>query len=280
MSRYEVVTDARAELGECPLWNPRTGTLHWVDIPNGFLHTHRPSDGTHTRLFVRPFLSAVALTDHGSLVAAVRGGVAHLDPETRELRFFASIERENPARRLNDVGVDPAGGLWVGCVDDGETPGSSTIYRVDHTGVRPMITGLDFANGIAWSPDGRTLYTVDSLRYTVAAHDVSGGEPSFRDFVWQGTARDGMPDGLAIDLAGDLWVAFWGAGCLRRLGPDGTVREVVTLPAQRVSSCAFGGERLDTLYVTSAAGDGESSGAVFALPVRTPGLPVPTITRT
>jgi sugar lactone lactonase YvrE len=283
--RYEVLHQSRATVGEGPLWDPKAQVLRWVDTPSGTLHVFDPSDGSDRAVELGTDLGSIALHADGGLALALRGEVAHFDPVTGSVTTIAEIEAAKPTRLLNDSGVDPAGRLWVGCVDDHEIPGSSSVYCVSGGSATQVLTGLTLANGIAWSPDGTTMYCVDSYTYTVFAYDYDPVTADVRPHgtLWSGTEGDGFPDGIAVDVAGDVWVAFWGGGCLRRIRPDGAVQETITLPVSQVSSCAFGGPGRTDLYITSATygmdvdarADEPLAGALFRVSVGTPGVRIP-----
>jgi sugar lactone lactonase YvrE len=284
MTDFEVLHDAHAIVGEGPLWDSRTGVLWWVDTPQGRLHAFEPISGDRTVTDVGTDLGSVVSHADGGLVLALRGRVAHYDGATGQLTTIAEVEADSPDRFLNDAGVDPVGRLWVGCVDDRERPGSSSFYRVADAAATAVLTGLTLANGVAWSPDGAIMYCVDSLAHTVFAYDydVGTGDVRFRTLLWVGTERDGMPDGIAVDARGDVWVALWGGGCVRRLSPTGTVRDRIDLPVSQVSSCAFGGGDLQDLYITTASyglgaddlSEQPLAGALLRVRVDTPGLPL------
>jgi sugar lactone lactonase YvrE len=289
MTDFEVLHDAHATVGEGPLWDGRSGVLRWVDTPQGRLHAFDPASGDRTAIDVGTDLGSVVPHVDGGLVLALRGRVARYDGATGQLTTIAEVEADRPTRYLNDAGIDPAGRLWVGCIDDRELPGSSSFYRVTDATATSVLTGLTLANGIAWSPDGATMYCVDSLAHTVFAFDYEAGtgDARLRTLLWAGTERDGLPDGIAVDAHGDVWVAFWGGGCVRRLSPTGTVRDRIDLPVSQVSSCAFGGDDLQDLYITTAAyglstgdlAEQPLAGALLRVRVDTPGLPVPEFSR-
>jgi sugar lactone lactonase YvrE len=247
--------EAAAELGESPIWNQRTGELVWVDIVAGHIHFFEPSTGNDRIIEVGQPVGAVGLRRSGGLVLAVRDGFALLGPSDERPRLVAAVEMENAAHRMNDGACDARGRFWAGTMqfDSGGPTGS--LYRLDPDGaVDRMLTGVTTSNGIDWSLDGRTMYYIDSATRGVDAFafEVESGAISARKRVVEVEGGVGVPDGLTVDSDGFLWVALWGGGQVRRYAPDGRLALTVNLPVSQVTSCAFGGPDLRTLYVTSA----------------------------
>ena len=166
-----------------------------------------------------------------------------------------AVEPDRPGNRLNDSCVDPAGRLWFGSMDDGESAPSGRIYRADARGVVPVIDGIAITNGPAVSPDGRTLYHCDTLAGTVhvCALDEAGAIVGSRVFVQVDVEEHGHPDGPIVDAEGHVWVAFYGGWCVRRYAPDGRQVAEVRLPVGAVTKIAIGGPDGRTAYVTTAA---------------------------
>jgi sugar lactone lactonase YvrE len=286
-SPVELVVDARADVGEGPVWDDRCGRLLWVDITPGLLHTLDPRSGSTTAHPAGQALGSVAMRARGGLVLALRDGLHALhaaDAIAGPIEPLLPIDADRPLLSLNDSACDSAGRLWVGSVSDGEEPGSGRLYRVDpDLRVTPVLDGTTLANGIGWSPDERTMYFVDSTALTVFAfdYDLSTGTPTGRRVLARTAEPLGLPDGLAVDEEGFVWVAYWGGWCVRRYAPDGSLNRVVELPVAQVSSCGFGGDDLGDLYVTTAAfelGPGElarqpAAGGLFRLRPGNKGLP-------
>ncbi len=157
-----------------------------------------------------------------------------------------------------------------------ESPGKGSFFRLDTDGsVTELLTGLGISNGLGWSPDDTLMYYTDSLDYRVDVLDydlASGQMGERRPFVSLGSGEV-MPDGMAVDAEGGVWVAVWGGGVVQRYDSAGRLTSVARLPAANVTSCAFGGPGLDQLYITTAAGPGRSAGALFTCPAGVAGLP-------
>lgn len=302
----ELVVDARADLGEGPRWDADSGVLEWLDVPRGLWHRMTPAGRIVASRRLGDRVSCVRPRRDGGWVAAVDGAIVLLDRDGVEegcraaevdgtgTSFDRSAVEERrwdlalaPGAVLNDGGCDAAGRLLVGSV--APDPADGALHRVDPDGsVTVLRRGVAMSNGLDWSPDGRVLYHVDSAAGTVTAFgydadagtvaalddDADTGSVSGARVVIRVPPTEGMPDGLAVDGEGALWVAIWGAGEVRRYTPDGRLDGRVTVPASQVTSCALGGGRL---WITTAR-QGLSShdldreplaGAVFACDVPT-----------
>jgi sugar lactone lactonase YvrE len=250
-----VALDARAELGEGPVWDDRRACLFWVDIMRGRVHQFDPASGSDREVDVGQPVGAVRPTLGDDLVLAVRDGFARLDLLTGVARMIAAVDADHPERRMNDGGCDAQGRFWAGTMALDERPGAGALYRLDpDLRVRTMIAGVTISNGIDWTDDGRTMYYVDTGSGCVDRFDVepASGEIGGRRTFVRVPAAAGSPDGLAIDSTGGVWVALWGGGAVHRYSPTGTLEQVVRLPVTHPTACAFGGPDFRDLYITSA----------------------------
>ena len=174
---------------------------------------------------------------------------------TVEPVFVAAAPDPDPSMRANDGKCDPQGRLWAGTMAFEATVGRGRLVRIDPDGTLTRhLDGLTIANGIGWSPDGRTLYFIDSAHGAIDAFDFDPGPGTIsrrRPFA-RIPAPEGQPDGLAVAADGSLFVAVWDGGELRRYRPDGSLMARLPVPAARPTSCCFGGTDLGDLYVTSA----------------------------
>lgn len=255
MSRQvELLVDAHASLGEGPCWDARENVLWWVDILQQTLYRFDPNSGTSKSFQFDRSVSVAIPRSAGGLVVALRDGFYAFDPATLGRELIAEVA-PGPDFRLNDAKCDSSGRLWGGTVHADELSGVSAFYRVDPTGrVEQIWDGVTCSNGIGWSPDDRLMYYVDSgaHRIDVCDYDSSSGRVENRRTLAEIAVEDGEPDGLTVDSAGFVWVALWAGGALRRYGPNGRLEEVIPIPAHNVTSCTFGGDDLETLYVTTA----------------------------
>jgi sugar lactone lactonase YvrE len=246
---------AGADLGEGPVWDAEASVLIWVDITAGLVHRFDPATGRDAEFDVGRPVGAAVPTTSGRVAFAASDGFSLLDPGTGRIEPIAEVEADDPQTRMNDGKCDPAGRFWAGTMDvEGRRPLGS-LYRLeaDHRLVQ-VLTGVTISNGIGWSPDGRTMYYIDSVTHGVDALDVDPepGSVSNRRRLVDFPSEWGLPDGMTVDEEGFLWVAFWDGAAVRRIAPDGRIASVVGFPVSRVTSCAFGGADLTDLYVTSA----------------------------
>ncbi|HEX8940934.1 MAG TPA: SMP-30/gluconolactonase/LRE family protein [Candidatus Limnocylindrales bacterium] len=251
----ELLDRARATTGEGPLWDAARGVLWWVDIPAGLVHRFDPRRGPDVPLDVGAAVGAVALRRDGTLLAALADSLAVLDPADGRLATLLPFLPADPALRCNDGKVDPAGRFWIGRLDRAEAAGAGTLLRVGADGsVTTCLAGLTVPNGLDWSPDGGTMYYVDSAWGEVRRYDFDPlhGTMTREASLVRFPADGGVPDGLTVDAEGCLWVAWWGMGRIERVSPGGEHLESIELPVSQVASCAFGGDDLDQLYVTTA----------------------------
>jgi sugar lactone lactonase YvrE len=260
MSRVtSVFWPGRATLGEGPLWDARIDTLYWVDIVAGAVFAQGPAVDGPDRIDVGAQVGCLGLTDDPCvLVAGLRTGWHLLDTRSGGLTFLADPEAERPDCRFNDGSVDPAGRFWTGSLEDGETRPVGRLHRLSGDGTHAVADeGFFCSNGIDWSPDAHWMYFVDSRAdaiYRYAFDGDSGGLGDRRIFA-DTSALNGIPDGLRVDSAGDVWCAFWDGAQIVRFAPDGTVAEQMPVPVLRPTSVAFGGPGLRTMFITSASID-------------------------
>ncbi len=253
----ELALEARSELGEGPMWDADLRRLVWVDITGSSVHRYDPERGHHESANVGQPVGAVVCRGASGLVVAVRDGFGFLDFERGELELVAEVEAEMPGNRMNDGKCDTAGRFWAGTMSSAGDRPTGALYRLDSDlSVTRVLDGVTISNGIAWSPDDRQMYYIDSPSYRVDVfdYDVERGEIANRRTLFELPPNGGLPDGMTVDAEGLLWIAFWGAGAVRRYTPDGLLAAVVELPVSLVTSCAFGGDDLRDLYITSASG--------------------------
>lgn len=255
LEAFDLALDVRAELGEGPIWDDRRRRLVFVDIMRGHVHEFDPATGADRVLEVGQPVGAVALAAKGDWILAAQDGFHRLDPDTGRMSVIAFVEADRPETRMNDGAVDARGRFWAGTMGMGGRRDCGTLYRLDPDGsVHAMLSPVSTSNGIDWSPDGRRMYYVDTPTGRVDVFDfdeATGAIANRRPFVEVPNA-DGRPDGLVVDEVGDVWLALWQGGAVRRYGSDGRLDRAVTLPASLTTKPAFGGPALEDLYVTSA----------------------------
>jgi len=250
-------TAAQTLLGEGVRWDARRNELLRVDILAGRVHRDLLGDDGDlipVRAYDLPgTVGAIAPVagDDGWLLAAGRGFV-HLRPDG-SYRSIAEVAAEGT--RMNDAACDPEGRFWAGTLADDHHDGGGALYRLDGTGrCELVLDGLTISNGLGWSPDGGTMYLVDSGPRVIYAFafDPGPGTISDRRVVAALGEEVGAPDGMTVDAAGDLWVAIYGGGCVRRYASNGELRQVLVVPAGQATCCGFAGPGMGRLYVTTA----------------------------
>ena len=242
-------------LGECPLWNEDQQSLYWVDIRRPAVRRLDHASGRIDTWAMPDLVGAIAfIAGEDRLLVALPDRIALFDPATGALEPFVAAP-QIPGHRFNDGRVDASGRFWVGTMHNTTRAPEGVLYVVDgRRALTPVQTGICIPNSLGWSPDGRTMYFADSLRYTIFAYDFdpeTGAMSNERAF-----ARSTAPafaDGSAIDAEGFLWNAEFNGGRIVRYAPDGRIDRVVEVPAQRPTCCAFGGPDLDILYITTAS---------------------------
>lgn len=244
---------ARAKLGEGPVWDAADQCLYWVDIGRNQIRRYREPGGDQLVATLDVPAGAVAPRRSGGLIAAAGMGFAAVDPGGADpaVRWIGRVAAGD---RMNDGACDPAGRFLAGTMNYDRSPGAA-LYRLDPGGsVTTLVGGVALSNGLGWSPRGDLLYYIDtpSRQVDVFDYDVATGTPSGRRLFADVSDGPGNPDGLTVDADGCVWVVMVRGGTIRRYAPDGRLDDLLTLPASRPTSCAFGGPALATLYITTA----------------------------
>lgn len=255
---FDVAQPIDAALGEGPHWDTATGRLLWVDITSRTVHRLDPASGRDEPLVLdRPVGAAVPWTND-RLAVAVAGGFGSIDTADGHFAWLARVETDRPLNRMNDAKCDPSGRFWGGTIATDLAAGAGTLYRLDRDcTAHAVVGGLWVSNGLGWSPDGRTMYLIDSFAYGLDAFDfdAASGTLARRRRLVDVPASEGLLDGMTVDATGAIWVALFGGWSLRRYRPDGRLDTILRLPVSQVTSCAFGGSDLGELYVTTARQD-------------------------
>lgn len=272
-----------AGLLEGPVWVMRDAALWFVDIKGRKVHRYDPASGARASWDAPGQVGFVLPIAGGGFVAGLQQGLYRFDPADGSFAELHAPEPDQPGNRLNDATVDPAGRLWFGSMDDGEVAHSGVIYRLGADGhCVPSSPLCSITNGPAVSPDGRTLYHVDTLHGIIYACALAedGSVTDRRELVRMDTA-EGYPDGPTCDAEGCIWVGLYGGWGARRYSPAGELLETVRFPVSAVTKLAFGGPDLTTAFATTAnkhlsAGElaeQPQAGDLFAFEVSVPGVP-------
>ena len=288
----ELILDARNATGESPVWSTAQQALYWVDIPAQRLHRWSPADGKSQSWQTSQMLACIAQAGNGSWVAAMENGLFAITPHAEgslDSLLLASVTHALPEMRFNDGRCDRQGRFWAGTMLMNMAAGApvGAMYRYSAGQVEPLKAQLDgfiVPNGLAFSPDGQTMYLSDShpdvQKIWAFDYDTDTGTPHDRRLFVDMTEHPGRPDGAAVDADGCYWICGNDAGLIHRFTPDGKLDRSLSVPVKKPAMCAFGGADLDTLFVTSIRPVGDTSdqplaGGVFALSPGVKGLPEP-----
>ena len=251
----ELVLDARAELGEGPIWDMRRKRLVFVDITRGHIHEFDPETGKDRVVRVGKPVGCVALTDKGDWLVGAVDGFYRVDPTSGRSTLIAAVEANQSNTRMNDGYVDAKGRFWAGTMGVGGLKEKGALYRLDPDGtVRRMLSNVSISNGLDWSPDNKTFYYTDLATSRIDQFDFNlehGIIKNRRPFV-EFPQEIGYPDGLIVDADGYVWVGLWEGGSLHRYAPDGRLDRIIPVPVSQTTKCAFGGPELTDLYITTA----------------------------
>lgn len=276
MSAFTTIWDGKARTGESPVWDAGENCLWWVDIPAGALY--RLKDGQIDSWVLGEDLGCVAPIATGGLLLALRSGLYRFESATGTKTLLAASLYDPSEQRFNDGKVGPDGRFWVGSIFEPRTGKHAKLYRFDKRGLIEVGGDVIVSNGLAWSPDGATLYHSDTRSHVIYRYDHKDGEIGPRSIFAEVPQEKGRPDGAAVDAEGFYWSAQFAGQRIIRFAPDGTIDREIETPVQRPTMCAFGGKDLDILYVTSATDGGEIKpldGATLSFKPGVTGAPVP-----
>lgn len=280
----ELLIDAKATLGEGPVWDAQTQTLYWIDIWNKRIYA-----GAEMLIELDEFVGCLAPRRDGGLIFTQRASFWTLDhapgePAPVRTTLLHALNGEPPTNRFNDGKCDPRGRFLAGTMDMNETDPTGSLYSFDGKSITTLLANVTISNGMAWSPDHKTLYYIDTPTRAVRAfdYDLDTGSIANARVVISVPETLGWPDGMTSDTQGNLWIALWGGAQVTRWDPNtGQLLEQIPIPAKNVSSCVFGGEDMNELYLTSARiGLDEGAlqqhpltGGVFRVQTKVEGMP-------
>lgn len=284
----ELIVDARNATGESPVWNTAEQALYWVDIPAGRLYRWSAATGQTQSWQAEEMLACIALHPAGGWLAGMQSGIFHLQPQddgSLKAERLAQVEHARPHMRFNDGRCDRQGRFWAGSMllDMAAGTPAGALYRYDGQ-LQQVLDHFIVPNGLAFSPDGRTLYLSDSHPSVQSVwafdYDTDSGTPHNRRLFIDMKQHPGRPDGAAVDVDGCYWICGNDAGLVHRFTPDGRLDRSLAVPVKKPAMCAFGGANLDTLFVTSIRPGGDLTdqplaGGVFALKAGVSGIQEP-----
>ena len=277
MTDVSCVLDVRAELGEGPTWSREERRLYWVNINGHTVNRFDPATGDNEVCQLPEQVGSFVLREQGGLVVALRSGFHFLDFDTAELTAIVDPEADKPDNRFNDGRCGPDGRFWVGTMRDPQDPAQRTgaLYCLDtDLSWRAMVPDIGVSNGLAFSPDGATMYYADTRQETIWTFDLRVEDGTLSNRRVFATTHDlpGRPDGGCVDAEGFYWSANVDGWQMVRFAPDGSVDRTIKLPVQKPTMPAFGGDNLETMYITSIGSGGSTplqpgqpqAGSIFA----------------
>ncbi len=282
----KLLVDAKATLGEGPIWDSHTQSIYWVDILNKRIYS-----GSDILAELDDLIGCIAPRKNGGLILALsesakegRSSFASLELDLIKLDHLLSLKSEPLNNRFNDGKCDPRGRFLAGTMDMNEKEPKGSLYSFDGRSVTRLLSDVTVSNGLTWSPDYKTFYYIDTPTREVKAFDynLDTGAIANPQVVVRTPESLGWPDGMTSDTQGNLWIAMWGGAQITRWDPNtGQLLEQIPVPAKNVSSCVFGGKDLNELYITSARkGLDEDTltrypltGGLFCLQTKAEGMP-------
>jgi sugar lactone lactonase YvrE len=245
----ELIFDARATLGEGPVWDAKTQTLYWLDILEKRIYADN-------ELFAEldDLIGCMSLCKNGHFILGKRASFVDFEPATAQQTILFALN-ESADNRMNDGKCDPSGRFVAGTMNMNENGATGRLYSVDNQNIRTLLSGVTISNGMAWSPDHKTFYYIDTPTREIKAfdYDVSTGEIANQRVPIRIPQSMGWPDGMTSDMQGNLWIAMWGGAQVTKWNPKkGELLETISVPALHTSSCVFGGKDRNELFITSA----------------------------
>jgi len=249
-----LVINAKAGIGETAIWHPSEQKLYWIDVDKKTLNTFDPVTKSENHYSLPKMVGTVVPIDTGGVLLALKDGVYEFNMKTNNFRLLAAPEKDLPDNWLNDGKCDPAGRFWVGSMGPKY---KASLYRISASGkCDKVLDSITISNGIVWTSDKSKMYYIDSPTLQVRQFDYDNETGNISNSKVVITFPDGVgsPDGMTIDSDGKLWIAHWGGSCVSCWDPNtGKMIAKVEVPALNVTSCAFGGKKLDILYITTAS---------------------------
>ncbi|HQU36023.1 MAG TPA: SMP-30/gluconolactonase/LRE family protein [Anaerolineales bacterium] len=278
--RVELLYDAKATLGEGPVWDARAQTLYWLDILNKRIHANADVIAE-----LDDFVGCLTLRQRGGLVLAKRLSFWTFDLVAASSTFLAAPADEPSTNRFNDGKCDPRGRFLAGTMNLNETDSTGSLYSFDGKIITKLLSDVTISNGLTWSADGKTFYYIDTPTRQVQAfdYDLDSGTITNPRIAVTIPASLGWPDGMTSDSQGNLWIAMWGGAQITKWNPHtGQLLEQIPVPVIQPSSCAFGGKNMNELFITSARKGLDDvaltkyplSGGVFRIETNVEGMPM------
>lgn len=290
MSSPDVLIAAENLLGECPLWHPEERALYWVDVHGKLLQRYDWDRGAVTQFELPEFLGSFAFCadQDNQVLLALEQGFMSFDLRQQQGEWLNRPNRHQRHLRFNEGKCDPRGRFWAGTMADRQPrEAEGKLYSLSADGdVSVEFSEIFCPNCLVWSADGCSMFFADTPRQQILRFpfDLDSGTLGEAALFVDTRGHPGQPDGGALDADGCLWNAEWGGGRLVRYTPSGKIDRVIALPTSQTTSCAFAGDDLDVLVITTAKRllsedalikQSGLAGSVFAVNVGKKGLPEP-----
>jgi sugar lactone lactonase YvrE len=255
---YNIVSSQNYLCGESPVWMSKTKTLCWTDIDGKTLHKKHMQSKKILNFKMSGKVSCIAPNTSGGFIAAMDHSILNLDSEFNILSTVTTIKNGNSSWRLNDGKADRSGNFfWVGSIYLPRDKKHAALWRLSSDGkMKKILRGLTTSNGLAWSPDGSTMYLSDSWESTIWKYDYNQktGDISNKRMFFTTNKNQGRPDGACVDSLGHYWFAGFDGGRILRISPEGELNKEILVPMKRPTMPAFGGSKMNTLFITSFGG--------------------------
>ena len=255
----ELEYSIEAQLGEGAIWNYKAQEFYWIDIEEKRFHIYNPKTGENRSFETPSRIGTVVPFTKNEAVIALEDGIYKININNGQMSLLSDVEAQVTENRFNDGKCDPAGNLWVGSMHLEQSKPHANLYKVNaHGEATKMIDSVTISNGIVWTKDAKTMYYIDTPTSKIIAYDynIKTATISNKRVAVDVPIEDGFPDGMTIDAEDMLWVGLWNGNAVGRYNPlTGELISKIEVPAHNVTACAFGGENLDVLYITTARVD-------------------------
>ena len=277
--------DAKAKIGEGPIWSEAENRLYWIDIDDYKLFRFDPVTGRNEVFNIDQPVGTVVPVSPNKVMLGIKDGIAYYDLTVKEMTLLYPLGPDMPNNRCNDGKCDPAGRFWVGTQDNELKDGAGALYCLDLDGtVHKKLEGLKNPNGIVWSLDHKAMYFIDTYTRKVDAFDfdIDTGNIANKRTAVIIPVEFGVPDGMTMDINGNIWIGHFFGACISSWNPrSGALLQKIDIPSKNVTACWFGGKDMMTLYVTTARAhtDKENlikyphAGGLFSIHTQVAGLP-------
>jgi sugar lactone lactonase YvrE len=242
-------------LGEGPVYDEKNNSIFWIDIVNALIIEYDLKNNTERKIETGSMIGSFAITEYEHFIAALQDGIAIIQRNTGMKKMVATPETDIPSNRFNDGKSSPDGHFWAGSMSLNETDPSGSLYSIDEDfKVKKQEGGLTISNGLCWSLDKKYFYFINTPSLQIVRYDYTNGNMSNKKtLITIDAAKDGYPDGMTIDVEGNLWIAHWGGWQVTRWNPlSGEKMTAIQLPVSQVTYIYFGGDDFSDMFITSA----------------------------